>query len=86
MKVHRDEPSLPRRGLRRLIVPWEYRHLRGFAYVRFGGGALFLVFAGILLPYAAWWALLPVAGAVANFAWGYWYLTMARAASQGGNA
>ena len=32
--------SPPRRGIRRLIIPWEYRHLRGFGLTRIAGGYL----------------------------------------------
>jgi ABC-type bacteriocin/lantibiotic exporter with double-glycine peptidase domain len=49
--------------------------------VRFAGGILLLIFGAVLIPYVSWWALLPLAAAVLNFAWGYWYLTIARSAS-----
>ncbi len=78
MHSQNDKTSLRRTGMRRLIAPWEHRHLRGVAYVRFAGGVLLLIFGGILLPYVFWWAALPLAAAVADFAWGYWYLTIAR--------
>jgi hypothetical protein len=72
----------PRTGLKRLISPFEYRHLRPVAGLHFGGGIVLLIFAGILFTYAFWWALLPLASAAANFGWGYWDLTIARSASQ----
>ena len=76
-----NNSALPRTGMRRLILPWEYHHLRGIAYVRILGGVLLLIFGGILVPYVFWWAALPLAAAAADFAWGYWYLTIARSAS-----
>lgn len=76
-----DDKFLPARtGMRRVIWPWEFRHLRGIAQIRIGGGLLLLIFAGVLLPYVPWWALLPFAGALANFALAYWYVTIARSA------
>ena len=32
--------SPPRTGIRRLIVPWEYRHLRAFGVMRIAGGSV----------------------------------------------
>jgi len=31
--------SPPRAGMQRIIIPWEYRHLRGFAHLRMAAGA-----------------------------------------------
>jgi hypothetical protein len=70
MHAQNDNATPPRTGMRRLIWPWEYRHLRGIAEVRFAGGIFLLIFGGLLLPYVFWWALLPLAAA-GNFAWGY---------------
>ena len=36
--------SPPRSGMQRIIAPWEYRHLRGFARVRIAAG---IVLAGL---------------------------------------
>lgn len=63
-----------------MIWPREFRHLRRIAQVRIAGGLLVLIFAGALLPYVPWWSLLPFAGALANFAMAYWYVTIARSA------
>jgi hypothetical protein len=60
------KPALPRTGMRRLILTWEYRHIRGLAYVRFAGAGLLLIFGGLLLPYVSWWAALPIIAAVAG--------------------
>jgi hypothetical protein len=72
----------PRPGLQRLIHPWEYRHLRGFAAVRIVGGCA-AVAAGLLcLPYGAYgWAAFFLVVAALDLAAGYWDLTIARSAS-----
>jgi low temperature requirement protein LtrA len=44
-----DSTAPPRSGLRRLITPWEYRHLRAFACVRFAGGGFTLGVGLVLL-------------------------------------
>jgi hypothetical protein len=67
--------TAPRTGVRRLMSPFESRHPRAFARLHFGGGIGLLIFAGILFPYAFVWALLSLAGAAANFGWGYWDLS-----------
>ncbi len=76
--------SPPRPGLQRLIIPWEYRHLRGFAQVRFaagivlaGLGAVTLVggsFTAEAFGWTAFWLVL----AALSFSVGYWELTIAR--------
>jgi hypothetical protein len=75
--------SPPRSGLRRVINPWEYRHLRGFGATRIAGGS-FLVIAGIIcLAYAAYaWAAFFLILAALNLAGGSWYLAIVR--SDGG--
>jgi hypothetical protein len=77
----------PRSGLQRIIFPWEYRHLRGFARVRFaaafvmvGLGAVTLVggsFTAKAVGWAAFWLVL----AALQFSVAYWLLTIARSAS-----
>jgi hypothetical protein len=45
-----DDSTTPSRSatvLRRLITPWEYRHLHGSANVRFAGGGFTL---GVAIP------------------------------------
>jgi hypothetical protein len=76
-----------RSGMQRIIAPWEYRHLRGFAHVRIaagtvlaGVGAVTLV-AGSLTPKAAGFAAVFLAAAAANFLYAAWELAIARSAS-----
>ena len=79
--------SPPRSGLQRIIFPWEYRHLRGFARVRFaagfvmvGLGAVTLVggsFTAKAVGWTAFWLVL----AALQFSVAYWLLTIARSAS-----
>jgi len=73
-------PSRP--GLQRLIIPWEYRHLRGYGVTRIVGG-LVAVGAGVVcLSYSAYgWAAFFLAIGAANLAGGCWYLSIARPAS-----
>jgi hypothetical protein len=72
----------PRRGLQRLITPWEYRHLRVFAVMRIASAIVLAGIGAFILSYSAygWAALFLVLGAL-NLAGGYWYLTIARSAS-----
>ena len=78
--------SPPRSGMRRIIIPWEYRHLRGWARVRIaagialtGLGAVTLV-GGSFTPEAIGWAALFLAAAAGSFAWAAWELAIARSA------
>jgi hypothetical protein len=71
--------SPPRSGMRRLINPIAYRHLRFFGVTHIAGG-LVAVFAGLVcLSYSAygWAAFFLVLGA-GNIAGGRWYLSVAR--------
>jgi hypothetical protein len=77
----------PRTGIRRLITPWEYRHLRAWAAMRAVGGivqaglgAVTLV-GGSFTTVAVWWTAFWLVLAALNLAAGYWYLTVARSAS-----
>ncbi len=71
--------SPPRRGLRRVINPWEYRHLRGFAITHIAGGSLAAAAGVVCLSYAAYgWAAFFVAVAALNVAAGCWYLAIVR--------
>jgi hypothetical protein len=81
--------SPPRSGLQRIIAPWEYRHLRGFARVRIaagvvlaGLGAVTLV-GGSFTAAAVGFGILFLAAAAASFAWAAWELAIARSASAG---
>jgi hypothetical protein len=71
--------SPPRSGIRRLIAPPEYRHLRAFGLARVAGG---IVAAGVglaCLSYAAYgWAAFFLSVAALDLPAGYWELTIAR--------
>jgi hypothetical protein len=70
--------SPPRSGMQRLIVPYEYRHLRSF-----GAGRTVAAAAGVIcLAYGVYgWAAFFLVLGTLNLAGGYWYLTVARSAS-----
>jgi len=72
----------PRPGLQRLIIPWEYRHLRFYGVTRIAGGSVAAAAGLICLGYGVygWAAFFLVIGAL-NLAGGYWELTIARSAS-----
>ena len=71
-----------RPGMQRLIVPYEYRHLRGFGVTRIAGGSVAAAAGIVCLSYGVygWAAFFLVLGAL-NLAGGSWYLTIARSAS-----
>jgi hypothetical protein len=73
--------SPPRSGLERLIVPYEYRHLRSFGTLRMAGGLVAAAAGVVCLSYSAygWAAFFLVIGAL-NLAGGSWYLNIARSA------
>jgi hypothetical protein len=74
--------SPPRRGLQRLIWPFEYRHLRGFGVTRIGGGSVQAAAGLICLSYSVYgWAAFFLVIAALNLAGGYWYLTIDRSRS-----
>jgi hypothetical protein len=74
--------SPPRTGLRRLIVPYEYRHLRFFGVTRIAGGSIAAAAGVICLGYGVygWAAFFLVLGAL-NIGGGSWYLNVDRSAS-----
>jgi hypothetical protein len=74
--------SPPRSGMRRLINPWEYRHLRVFGVTRIAGGSVAAAAGVVCLAYGAygWAAFFLVVGAL-NLAGGCWYITIARSES-----
>jgi hypothetical protein len=49
MQASGDNATSSRSGLRRLISPWEYRHLHGFANLRFAAGGFQLGVGLVLL-------------------------------------
>ena len=72
----------PRSGMRRLINPVAYRHLRGFGVSHIAGGSVQAAAGLVRLSYGVygWAAFFLVLGAL-NLAGGYWYLTVGRSAS-----
>jgi hypothetical protein len=74
--------SPPRPGMQRLIVPYEYRHLRVFGVGRIAGGSAAAAAGVVCLSYGVngWAAFFLVLGAL-NLAGGSWYITIARSAS-----
>ena len=74
--------SPPRSGLQRLIIPWEYRHLRVFGVMRIAGGIVAAGIGAFILSYDAYgWAAFFVVVGAANLAVGYWEITIARSAA-----
>jgi hypothetical protein len=75
----------PRTGMRRLISPVAYRHLRGFGAAHFAGGVIQAAAGLICLSYSVYgWAAFFLVIAGLNLAGGYWYLTIARSAAASG--
>jgi hypothetical protein len=72
----------PRTGTRRLIFPYEYRHLRFFGVGRIVGGIVAATAGAICLSYGvySWAAFFLVIGTL-NLAGGSWYINIARSAS-----
>ncbi len=74
----------PRTGMRRIISPWEYRHLRGWARVRILSGGVLITLGVVTLAFGGsdWktygWALVFFAAAAANWAFAWWELSIAR--------
>jgi hypothetical protein len=68
--------------MRRLIIPWEYRHLRAFGVMRIAGGSVATAAGIICLSYSAYsWAALFLVIAALNVAGGAWYLSIDRSES-----
>ncbi len=78
--------SPPRSGLQRIIIPWEYRHLRGFGRVRIAAGTVLIGLGAVTLvggsftTEAAGWTAFWLVLAALQFSFGYWELTIARSA------
>ena len=92
MRASSDNTPPPRSGLKRLISPWEYRHLHTSMAVRFAGGGFQLGIGLVLISLGrkaetdaerrqcytlAAWFLVP---AVGNFVGGLLDLSVARTA------
>jgi hypothetical protein len=72
----------PRFGMRRLINPLAYRHLRGFGVGHIAGGSVQAAAGLVCLSYGVYgWAAFFLAIAALNLAGGSWYLTIDRSAS-----
>ncbi len=81
-RLRRWWASPPRPGLQRVIIPWEYRHLRGFGIARLAGGCVAAIAGVICLAYAAYgWAAFFLVIAALSLAVGAWYVTIARSAA-----
>ncbi len=76
--------SPPRTGMRLLIAPWEYRHLRAWARVRILAGFAAAGLCAVTLSFGGsesktyGWALAFLAIAAASWAFAYWELSIAR--------
>jgi hypothetical protein len=74
--------SPPRSDLQRLIIPWEYRHLRVFGVMRIAGGIVAAGIGAFILSYGAYgWTVFFLVVGAANLAAGYWEITIARSAA-----
>jgi hypothetical protein len=75
--------SPPRSGMRRIIWPWEYRHLRAFGALRIFGGVVLFGLACVTLAFGGsnWtaygWALGFGVVGLADLAFGCWELSVA---------
>jgi hypothetical protein len=78
--------SPPRSGMRLIISPWEYRHLRAGARLHLAGGIVFAGLAIVTLSFGGddWktyaWTMAFLAAALVNVAFACWELTIARSA------
>jgi hypothetical protein len=86
MNTHNDNTAPkglpPRSGMRRLINPMAYRHLRGFGATHIAGGCVQAAAGLVCLSYGVYgWAALFLVLAALNLAGGYWYRTIDRSAS-----
>jgi hypothetical protein len=77
----------PRSGMRLIISPWEYRHLRVGSGLHIGGGVVLVGLGGVTLafggrdPETYGWALVFFAVAAAHLAFGGWELSITRSAA-----
>jgi hypothetical protein len=78
--------SPPRSGIRLIISPWEYRHLRAWAGVRIASGIVLAGLGVVTLSFGGndlktyGWTMAFLAAAAADLAFAYWELTIARSA------
>jgi hypothetical protein len=79
--------SPPRSGLRLIISPWEYRHLRGWASVRIASGIVLVGLGAVTVSFGGndgktyGWAAVFLAAAIANLAFASWELSIARSSA-----
>lgn len=75
--------SPPRSGARRVIAPWEYRHLRAWARIRVASGTVLVGLGVVTLSFGGadrktyGWTLAFLGGAAAQFAFASWELRIA---------
>ena len=86
MNAHDDDTARkrlpPRTGMRRLINPMTYRHLRGFGLAHIAAGCVQAAAGLVCLCYGVYgWAAFFLVIAALNLAGGSWYLTIDRSAS-----
>ena len=76
--------SPPRSGLRLIIHPWEYRHLRGFGQLHIGGGIVLACLALVTLGFGGadtktyLWTMVFLVPGVLHLVVGAWELSIAR--------
>jgi hypothetical protein len=81
--------SPPRSGLRLIIHPWEYRHLRPFARLHIASGIGLACLTLVTLGFGGGdaktylWATVFLAPAVAHLVFGFWELSIARSQAAG---
>ena len=81
MDAQNDNTTPPRTGMRRLIAPWEYRHLRASGVTRIAGGSVAAAAGVVCLSYRVYgWAAFFLVLGTLNLAGGSWYITIARSA------
>ncbi len=79
--------SPPRSGMRLLISPWEYRHLRAWAGVRIASGIVLFGLSVVTLSFGGndgktyGWTMAFLGVAAAHLAFAYWELSIARSAA-----
>jgi hypothetical protein len=73
--------------MRRIIAPWEYRHLRAWAGARLASGTLLVGLGVVTLALGGndgktyRWMAAFLAAAAAHLSFAYWELTIARSGS-----
>ena len=74
----------PRAGMRLIISPWEYRHLRAWARVRIVAGVVLVALGCVTLAFGGSdsktyiWTLAFLAAGVADLGFARWLLSIAR--------